>query len=538
MNRYIIKFDKKEDMLELENQFSFLESFKSKIYLNHYIYNNDEESIEEYFLFYQSFDILIEDFLNKCIHQNDSKAISNEIYENIIKVNDLSENILDDIERKCSNTIYITNFPKNYTSDNLIKLISCLPENMNSIIPMIERLPCVFKIVFNNMEICKNWIKSILCFIPRIHFSFENLNMSAETNCIQVPVIHFFDLPKSIATIEYFIELMKNDLGDFKMYEQNENKLSFNISYQTNDETWDVIDQLNFQPFDGKEIRVNHFIDTKHLHEMSKFNIKVTKYEGSMNSFDIYENFQQFGSIYSIYNSNPSIDNYEESENDSNQKVEHSNLENDFFCVQYYLKENAIDAITKAPDILNMKNMVLTTKEAGIVVYNFENNITEEKVKLVFPCATKIMVKKSNDKNSRPYVFVNFICQEDCDEAIEICKKTYSDHLRLTCVSQAMTKKQAFIERRKEEEKFQQKYTVFIQGIPTNIIAEEIIQKCAKYGDIDSVVLIDMKKKKSKNVAKISFNSEQAYMNALNSNIVLNNVKIKLKKYDPQMKKK
>lgn len=523
MNRFIIKLEKKEDILALES----IKDIEDKTYLSHYIYENSDEfdtKSSEYYMFYQSPTMSIKDFLNK------SEISIPE--DQITEVYDLDENTLKEFENKSIDTIYVTNFPRNFTSENLLELISNVPDNsIISTKPKIERLPCVFKILIeDNIE----WIESILRYIPCIQFGADDISMIVETNCINVPVIHFMNLPQSFTTIEYFVEIMKNDLGDFQLFEQNETKdkkpLAFNISYKTNDEAWDIIDQLNFQPFEGKEIRVNHFIDIKFLQEMSKYNIKVTNYEGELNSFDIYENFQQFGSIYSIHNNNPTND-----ENDENEIPQKLNEENNFFCVQYYLKENAIEAVINASKAFNMKNLTLTTKEAGIVVYNFANTITIEKVKSIFPCATKIVIKKSSDRNSRPFVFINFICKEDCDDAISKCKNIYSDHLRLMCVPQTMTKVEAFKEKRRDEENCQKKFTVFINGIPKNIFAEDVIQKCSVFGDIDSAVFIDLKKKKS--VAKISFSSEESFQKAVNSSICFDNVTIKMKKYDPQFKK-
>lgn len=532
MYKYIIKFNKKEDILSLKAKASIHHEINQRVYLNHFCYDTNEDNpIGDNFLFYQSLDISLDSFLSKLELDKISE-------DDITKIDEFPENILIKVDTKCPDFIYIANYPKEFTIENMVELLSCLPDNASSSYkPRIEKLPCVFKVFFLNSKDYQYWIESILSFIPHIHFATENITMTSEMNCIEVPVIHFIDLPSYFTTIECFIEKMKDDLGDFKSYEENSQDrkklLSVNISYQTNDEAWEIIDQMNFQQYEGKEIRVNHFIDVKFLKEMSRFNIKVTNYEGEFNSFDIYENFQQFGSIYSIYNSNPLID----EENDVNNEIQQTDLSNsnkDFFCVQYYLKECAINAINNACEVLNMKNMTMTTKDAGIVIYNFERDVTIEKVKEVFPSATKIVIKNSTDKNSRPYVFVNFICQEDCDEASDMCSKIYRDHLRLMCVPQTLSKKNAFEERKKYEVNCQQKFTVFIQNVPPNIYVEEIIQKCSLFGDIDSAVLIEIKTKSKKRIAKISFNSDDAYQKAVNSTIVLNKSKIKLKQYIPQ----
>lgn len=530
VNRYIIKLDKSEDVLSVKNFFA-QDELTNKIILKHFFYGDEsDQSNGEHFLFYESSDFDLYDFL-----EGDNKVNINE--ENIIEVEELSEEIISGFDEKCPDVVYITNFPSKFTDNKLLQLLSNLPNNKEYSLK-IERLPCVFKISYEKASECSDWIKSILRFCPHIKFDDENLILCAEINCLKIPVIHFIDLPPTITTIEYFIEVLKNDLGDYKLYEENDRKsnqpLSFNISYQSEDEAWDIIDQLNFHPFEGKEIRVNHFIDTKFLQEMATFNIKVTNYEGELNSYDIYENFSQFGSIYSIYNNNPLIDENGSSSQSSYQPNSYSNPQKDYFCIQYYLKKSATDAISKAKEVLNMDKLTITMKDAGLVVYNFEKEVTEAVVREIFKKAIKIVIKQSKDRNSRPYVFINFTFQDDCEEAKEICKNTYRKHLRLTCVPQTMTRDQAFLERKKEEERCQKRNTVFLQKIPDNIFAEDVIQECGKFGDMDSVVFIVINNNKMhKRLAKVSFHDEKSFNNALTNTIKLNNRPFKLTKYIP-----
>lgn len=528
--RYIIKLDKKEDVDSMKNYFA-KDEHENKIILNSYFYSDETEELKgDHFLFYESDELSINYFLDN----DDNIKISE---EDIIEVNELSDEIISDINNKNPDFVYITNFPRKFKDANLLDLLLSLPKSENYR-PKIERLPCVFKVFFENSKKHLDFIKSILRFCPYLEFSTDNIVMFAETNCLKIPVIHFIDLPPTISTIEYFIEILKNDLGDYVLYEENDRKdnqpISFNISYKTENEAWDIIDQLNFHPFEGEEIRVNHFIDTKFLQEMSTFNIKVTNYEGDFDSYDIYEKFSKFGSIYSIYNSNPLIDESESTKKYPYQPNSSSNPTKDYFCIQYYLKQNAIDAVKQAAAELNMQNLTLTMKDVGIVVYNFKMDITEDEVNKIFPNTSKIVIKKSKDRNSRPYVFVNFFQQEDLEKAQNICKETYSDGLRLMCVPQTMSRDQAFLERRKEEEKCQRSNTIFIQKIPENVFAEAVIQQCKRFGKIDSFVFIDIRNSKvRKRLAKVSFHEEKEFNAATKSTITLGDKKIRPVKYIP-----
>lgn len=535
INRYVIKIDDIENACSFEDACMKKEEFKNQIILNHYFYNDEtDKSKGENFLFYES-----EIFpFNEVLCQLDFDDIDE---NNFSTVNELPDEALAEFEENCPDVIYITNYPRKFTENNLIDLISALPySESSSYKPKIEKLPCVFKLFFDESIAHKKWIQSILRFIPLIEFSSDEMIMSAETNCLKVPVIHFLNLPPTINTIEYFIEISNNELGNYKLYEENERKddqpLSFNVSYSTEEEAWDIIDSLNFRTFEEKEIRVNHFIDKKILQDMTSFNIKVTNYEGEFNSYEIYDKFSKFGSIYSIYKKDLLLD--KNSSSDENISKPHntmnSNPQDDFFCIQYYLKEDAIKAVNNAQNELQMKNLTLTTKGAGLVVYNYKNHITEEAVRKDFPDATKVVIKKSKDINSRPYVFINFICQEDCDKAKDKCKEIYSNHVRLMCVSQTLPKDKAFLERRKEEERCQKKNTIFIQKVPIGSCAEDVIQECAKFGDIDSFVFIDINNKKvQKRIAKISFHSNESFQRAMKSVILLKNTPIKPSKYLP-----
>lgn len=102
------------------------------------------------------------------------------------------------------------------------------------------------------------------------------------------------------------------------------------------------------------------------------------------------------------------------------------------------------------------------------------------------------------------------------------------------CVSQTLPKDKAFLERRKEEERCQKKNTIFIQKVPIGSCAEDVIQECAKFGDIDSFVFIDINNKKvQKRIAKISFHSNESFQRAMKSVILLKNTPIKPSKYLP-----
>ena len=521
--RFIIKLDNQQDLESIKNFFA-KEEFKNKIIIKHFLYKEEADEIKgEYFLFYESEEFIFYDFLDNF----DIKDLD----ENIQEVQELPKETISKLGENDLDVIYITNFPRKFNDSNIMELLSSFPGSQDDYKPKIERLPCVYKIYFNDSETCFDWIQSILLFCPNLYFSSLDSTMCAEINCLKVPVIHFIDLPPKITTIEYFIEVLKDDLGDFLLYEENDKKdnqpISFNISYRTEDEAWEIIDNLNLHPFEGKEIRVNHFIDTMYLQNMTKFNIKVTNYQGSMNSFDIYENFSKFGSIYSIYNKNPALETI--------QTMTNSNPQKDFFCIQYYEKESAEKAIKEAAKNLNMDGMILTMKDAGIVVYNFEKDVTEKTVKEVFPDAIKIVIKNSKDRNSRPYVFVNFTLQEECERAKEKCQKEYRQKLRLMCVPQTMSRDEAFLERKKEEERCQKKNTVFLSKIPDNCIAEDVIQACGEFGNIDSAVFIDIKNgKMRKRLAKISYSNDEEFLKANGKTIKLpGGRQVKLTKYIP-----
>ncbi|OHS98202.1 hypothetical protein TRFO_09083 [Tritrichomonas foetus] len=376
-------------------------------------------------------------------------------------------------------------------------------------IHLITEIPCAFRITFRNIEA----MKSVLIFLPLFHF-YDNPNIVATNNCFRVPVIHFIDLPKRIDCIDTFYQTFGELLDSYKYNEikMNERKnetesLSFNVSFYDDDSAWNCLDEINYGNIDNQVIHVTHFIDKTDLINISEFNIKMTNVQDYFDDCaDVHLQFKEFGPIFSIT-----------SKSQDEQVL--------YYCIQFYYKEDAIKALRDHKNIIKKPDLVLTTKEAGIVVYNFKINITQSEVMELFSKAISVTISKINDYE-RPYVFISFIDSESADEAIKNGNLQYSEGLKLMCLSQKLSKERAFNELKNMEKTSQKENTIYISGLSHQIRKEDVVSACSeKFGKINSAVFIAIKKKLP--FAIITFASKAVYETAM----AQETVKIKSKNY-------
>jgi hypothetical protein len=270
-----------------------------------------------------------------------------------------------------------------------------------------------------------------------------------------------------------FNDILQNVTGVFRFGVSREvTESTFHVSFKTNHDAWNAINQTNYGEVNGQEIRVTHFIDSESMKTIEAWNFSVSGIHSSLSSIELHSTFSEYGAIFALC-----------------RKPDPRDRDRIICRLQFYEEDHARLAITRIP-IDHDGLEVLTSKEYGIVVYNFAPTITRAGVMAVFPNAVTVKIEPPKQRGYRPVVWIGFTCREDQEAALVEGDQQFSDGLRLFCFKQTMEKSQTFDAVKMKGMSYQSQYTIYIKSLPQNTTQEDVVQKSKGYGRINSCVVL------------------------------------------------
>jgi hypothetical protein len=271
------------------------------------------------------------------------------------------------------------------------------------------------------------------------------------------------------------------------------------VSFKTNEDAFYAIGEINYGDYEGHELTAVHFLEPKELEKLQVFNLTVDKLDPLWRANELASFFSRYGDILLLVRHEPRHEPRREPRRGRSDKDDTSDLIGSC-SVQYNSMNEAIRARTRLA-IEHPKLIISAPKSKSSLgfycaVYNFAMDITEARVRMVFPRTwdVSIQIDHVRERERRPTVWLGFFrdCREDFEEAMTVGEQNFSDGLRLfTIQTQSNTNAQSGLreaELRRKAISYQNRNTISVNHIPMhlNVTCESIVQACKIFGDINS----------------------------------------------------
>ena len=379
--------------------------------------------------------------------------------------------------------IYITNFPLEFKEkEKFTKLIEIFGDAQS----------IIFSKGFSIVQMKKDYYSTCLArFLPEIQF--ETGKFDVYLNSDDIPLVHISPIPIKF-TQEEVIELIEQ-LYPVVMSEVQPNvtpeSYSMNVLLESNDNAYDLIDQLNFMKIEETEVLFTHFKKREDIEEMKKWELRVTGLKPSVTCHDLNMFFSQFGRVFSV-------------------KLNYRPF---FAIITFESQEDAQSAVDKfaiKDGDLNVSYMRDKSYQT-IFVQHFPFYYKDQDIKKIFPTATSIRIQPNKIRGMPPTVILNFASEQIGEEALKKGNQTFVRDLRLFCVPY-ISKDRQYLET--VGIKAKPDSTIFVRNLKYTCTFENVVKLCSAFGQMERVTLL-VKKGRQDSAAIVQFTNPKAAETAI-----------------------